>query len=102
MRRAVFLDRDGVINHDPPEMEKKPKEWNDFKFFEGSLEAIVKLSQKIPVFVVSNQAKIAKGFLSYDKAELLNRKLKEVVEAAGGKITANYFSYNLSILQINT
>ncbi|HEC32214.1 MAG TPA: Clp protease, partial [Deltaproteobacteria bacterium] len=53
--RAVFLDRDGVINRKAPEGEYV-KNWDEFQFLPGVKEAIRKLNEKrFLVIVVSNQ-----------------------------------------------
>ena len=56
---AVFLDRDGVINHDLGYVYKE----KDFKFKKGVIEGLNILSKKkYLIFLVTNQAGIAKGF----------------------------------------
>jgi HAD superfamily hydrolase (TIGR01662 family) len=53
--RAVFLDRDGVINEKAPKGEYI-KNWDEFEFLRGVKEAIRKLNEKgFLVIVVSNQ-----------------------------------------------
>ncbi len=55
---AVFLDRDGVINHDKGYTHKI----KDFKFKQGVLQGLKKLYTKnYEIFIVTNQAGIAKG-----------------------------------------
>jgi mannose-1-phosphate guanylyltransferase/phosphomannomutase len=56
--KAVFLDRDGVINKE----NKNIKTLKNFKIFPSALLAIKKLNEnKIPCFVVTNQSGLAKG-----------------------------------------
>ncbi len=56
---AVFLDRDGVINHDFGYVHKE----KDFKFKTGVIDGLKYLSKKdYLIFLVTNQAGIAKGF----------------------------------------
>lgn len=58
-RPAVFLDRDGVINHDLGYVHKK----KDFKFKKGVIEGLKYISKKnYFIFLITNQAGIAKGF----------------------------------------
>tara|TARA_A100001011_G_scaffold398783_1_gene504441 strand:+ start:2248 stop:3441 length:1194 start_codon:yes stop_codon:yes gene_type:complete len=55
---AVFLDRDGVINYDKGYTHKI----KDFKFKTGVLQGLKKLYNKnYEIFIVTNQAGIAKG-----------------------------------------
>jgi len=57
-RPAAFLDRDGVINHDFGYVHKK----KNFKFRKGVIDGLKYLSKKkFLIFIVTNQAGIAKG-----------------------------------------
>ena len=57
-KSAVFLDRDGVINHDKGYTYKI----EDFRFKTGVLQGLKKLYDKnYEIFIVTNQAGIAKG-----------------------------------------
>ena len=42
MRRAIFLDRDGVINFDSEQYIKSPAEWRPIP---GAVESIARLNQ---------------------------------------------------------
>ena len=56
---AAFLDRDGVINHDFGYVYKD----KNFRFKKGVIEGLKSLSKKnYLIFLVTNQAGIAKGF----------------------------------------
>lgn len=62
-RRAVFLDRDGVINVDTA----YPHRPDQITFVDGAIEAIKRLNDDGRyVFVVTNQAGVARGY--YDEA----------------------------------
>ncbi|MBM3251979.1 MAG: D,D-heptose 1,7-bisphosphate phosphatase, partial [Candidatus Omnitrophica bacterium] len=62
--KAVFLDRDGVINKYPGD-KKYVTLWKDFHFLPRAKLAIAKLSKKkFKLFVVSNQAGINKGLFT--------------------------------------
>ena len=63
-RPAAFLDRDGVINYDNGYVHKK-----DFKFRKGVLKGLKFLiKKKYFIFIITNQAGIAKGY--YDETDL--------------------------------
>jgi len=67
--RAVFLDRDGTININEPEYTHKIE---DFKFTEGAIEALQKLSQTdYKIFVITNQSGIARGYYTEQDYEVL-------------------------------
>jgi D-glycero-D-manno-heptose 1,7-bisphosphate phosphatase len=82
--RAVFLDRDGVINEESRDYVKRVDEWHPIP---GSLEAIARLSRAgFDVVVLTNQSGIGRGL--YDEASLqsIHRALIGSVEALGGSI----------------
>jgi len=61
LRRALFLDRDGVINAVQPEVYRA----KDYQVLPGVASEIRKANELgIPVFVVTNQPGIAKGLMS--------------------------------------
>ena len=56
--KAIFLDRDGVINKDLKYIFKK----EDFEFIEGVLDSLKKfLKKNFLLIIVTNQSGIAKG-----------------------------------------
>ncbi len=62
MQKAVFLDRDGVINHDKVDYVYTIEE---FKIFEGVAEALQLLkSADYQLIIITNQSGIAKGVYS--------------------------------------
>ena len=78
MNRAVFLDRDGVINR---KLENDyVKSWNEFQFLPGVIEAIKAINERgYLVIVVTNQRGIAKGLMTEKDLEEIHRRiLKEL------------------------
>jgi len=57
----IILDRDGVINYDTFQSVRKVSE---FKFIEGSVEAVSKLKTLFPLAIATNQKGIARGEFS--------------------------------------
>jgi D-glycero-D-manno-heptose 1,7-bisphosphate phosphatase len=89
LKNVVFLDRDGVINHDSPDYIKG---WSEFEFLPGSLEGIRLLSQKgLTIIVVTNQSAIKRKLITQDALEDLHRRLTQAVVATGGQLTAIYY-----------
>ena len=73
-RPSVFLDRDGVINFDYGYVYKK----NKFKFRKGVIKGLKHLiKKKIYIFIVTNQAGIAKGYYKLKDFENLHLYLKD-------------------------
>ena len=74
MRKAVFLDRDGVINEVIPSAEgpDSPRSVEEFRLIAGAASAIQRLNRLgFPVVVVSNQPGIAKGKLCEEDLEAM-------------------------------
>lgn len=79
-RAAIFLDRDGVINHDPGDYTKSLAEFTLLPTF---LEALTSLKESGFEFVViTNQGGIAKGL--YDHKDVM-----EIHDHLQAKCTAN-------------
>ena len=91
MKKAVFLDRDGVINRKPPEGEYVTR-WEEMQFLPGVPEAIALLRRAgYFVFVASNQRCVAKGLLARDDLESLHRRMCQELAAKGALITEVYY-----------
>lgn len=74
IRPAAFFDRDGVINHDYGYVHKM----KDFKLKKGIIKMIKFLNKKkYNIFIVTNQAGIARGFYSEDEFISFSKKIKE-------------------------
>lgn len=91
MNRAVFLDRDGVINRKAPR-GKYVTQWKDWHFLDGIAPAVRLLNQaNFRVIVVTNQRCIAKGLLTLRGLGLIHRKMIHALASAGARIDAVYF-----------
>ncbi|MFN3529535.1 MAG: D-glycero-alpha-D-manno-heptose-1,7-bisphosphate 7-phosphatase [Bacteroidia bacterium] len=89
MKAALFLDRDGVINHDPGDYTCSPK---DFHFNPGIFEFLQKAQQKgYLIIVVTNQAGISKGRYSLETFNAINQKMLAGMAQHGISITEVYF-----------
>jgi histidinol-phosphate phosphatase family protein len=87
---TLFLDRDGVINHE------KHKDyihtWDEFVFYDGVLKAIAVFAEKFgQIIIVTNQRGIGKGVTRSGDVELIHRNMTQAIELAGGRIDAVYF-----------
>jgi D-glycero-D-manno-heptose 1,7-bisphosphate phosphatase len=89
--RAVFLDRDGVINNYPGDT-KYIVSWNDFHFLPGVKEAIAKLTKEgFRIFVISNQAGVSKGIYSQQELDGITRNMLKEIAESGGQIEEVYY-----------
>jgi D-glycero-D-manno-heptose 1,7-bisphosphate phosphatase len=89
--RAVFLDRDGVINKYPGD-RLYVTSLKKFSFLPHAKKAIALLSEAgFEIFVASNQAGVGKGTYTQKTLESITAKMLGDIEQAGGKITKVYY-----------
>src|SRR5579859_977633 len=82
--RVVFLDRDGVINENRADHVKS---WDEFRFIPGVLSALQLLRQAdFQVFVVTNQAAIARGQLPDPTLRDIHVRMVNQIQLHGGQI----------------
>ena len=90
--KAVFFDRDGVLNVDKDYLHAI----EDFEWIEGAKESIVFLTRNnYTVFVVTNQSGIARGFYTIDDMKKLHDYMLAEIKEAGGHIEKFYFCPHL-------
>lgn len=87
-RPALFLDRDGVLNHDHGYVHR----FEDFHWIDGAREA-VKLANDLGwyVIVVTNQAGIARGYYTEEAVAVLHARVQQDLQALGAHVDAFYF-----------
>ena len=91
MNKAVFLDRDGVINRKGAEGDYVVR-WEEFELLPGVAEAIRDLNRAAyQVIVVTNQRAVAKNIITLSELEGLHRRLIVKVAELGGRIDGIYF-----------
>jgi D,D-heptose 1,7-bisphosphate phosphatase len=87
-RPAAFLDRDGIVNHDTGYVWRK----EDYKWMEGIGPAIKRLNDLgYYVFIVTNQAGVARGLYRTEDIERLHRHVNETLKRQGAHIDAFYY-----------
>ncbi|MGA2509571.1 MAG: HAD family hydrolase [Candidatus Acidiferrales bacterium] len=92
-RRAVFLDRDGVINRyaHNPELGTidSPATPREFELLPGAGEAIAELNRmNLPVVVVSNQPGIAHGKFTPELLDGINEAMRARLAWDGARLSA--------------
>lgn len=86
---TLFIDRDGVINHE--KHEDYIHTWEEFKFYKGVKEAFEIFNKKLGVIVViTNQRGVAKGLTKIENLQLIHKNMQFEIEAAGGRIDHIY------------
>ena len=88
-KRAVFLDRDGVLNDDLGYVGSPDR----FQIFPFVGEALKILSQKgFLLFIVTNQSGVGRGYFTLEDVHHLHRILSDHVRPFGVKFTDIYIS----------
>lgn len=79
IRPAVFLDRDGTIIEDRGHLDD-PRQ---VQFLEGVFEALRALGERFALVIVTNQSGIAKGCLTAEQVDEVNRAVVEGLSTQG-------------------
>ena len=99
MSKAVFLDRDGVINANvfyPNAKEvEAPRTAADFTLLPGALEAMKRLREAgYLLFVVSNQPNQAKRKATAADHDAIQHKLTAALDGAGIKVSNFFYCFH--------
>lgn len=89
-QKAVFLDRDGVINHDPGDYTRSLSEFHILPTVIAALKAMHENGYLI--ILITNQGGIAKGEYTHDDVAEIHRYLRRVCAEEGVEITEIYYS----------
>jgi histidinol-phosphate phosphatase family protein len=86
-RKAVFLDRDGVVNKEVDQLSKI----KDLKVYSFAAKAIKKINDSdYLTILVTNQPMIAKGFMTEADLNEMHKKLETELGLRGAKIDVIY------------
>lgn len=94
MPKAVFLDRDGVINEDRDDYVKSLQELRVFPFVPDSVRKLNDAG--FEVIVISNQQCVAKGLLSLEGLLVIQDEISRQVTEAGGRIAGFYYCTHMA------
>jgi len=91
---TLFLDRDGVIN------EKREndyvKNWGEFSFTNGALDAISRLSVVFgKIIIVTNQRGVGKGIMTEIQLLSIHDELTKAANQSGGRIDKIFYCADL-------
>lgn len=89
MKRAVFLDRDGVITNDPPHYAHRI---DQLEIIDGSGYAIRMLNDAgFRVIVITNQSGVAKGMYEEKDIRIFNEEMIRRLRLDGALVDAIYY-----------
>lgn len=95
--RALFLDRDGIINKiikyeygfDSPQTEL------DVNLVDGIAKIISWANnENIPVILISNQPGIGRGKMTKEKFDLINKTIDDELESLGAKLDYKFYCFH--------
>ncbi|MGB1363219.1 MAG: D-glycero-alpha-D-manno-heptose-1,7-bisphosphate 7-phosphatase [Flavobacteriales bacterium] len=90
LRPCLFLDRDGVINHDPGDYTKNLSE---FTILPTVMEALTLAKNAgFEVVLITNQGGLAKGLYTHEDVADIHAHLKRVCEENGTPILDIFYS----------
>ncbi len=85
-QKAVFLDRDGTIIEDVGYL----KNTSDINFYSDVYTALLLFQKSYKLFIVTNQAGVAKGVTSLDEVKAVNKAIEDRFIKEGIVITETY------------
>ena len=92
---TLFLDRDGVLNH-----EKHLDyiyNYHEFVFYDGVKEALAQFAKTFKyIFIATNQRGVGKGLMTEEDLLDLHAKMNADIIKAGGRIDGIYYCTSLS------
>jgi histidinol-phosphate phosphatase family protein len=87
---TLFLDRDGVLNHE--KQADYIRSSDEFKFYDGVPEALAQLSEHLgKIVVVTNQRGVGKGWMTEADLRDIHQYMTRTIESVGGRIDRIYY-----------
>ena len=88
MKKAIFFDRDGVLNVDVIDLHELEK----FQWIDGAIDAIKLCNEQgYLVVVITNQSGIARGIFTEDDVKKIHAHMQSELEKNGAHIDAFYY-----------
>jgi D-glycero-D-manno-heptose 1,7-bisphosphate phosphatase len=92
---TLFLDRDGVLNHE--KNNDYVLNWGEFRFYNTVPQALASLNTRFKhIVVVTNQKGVGKGLMRLEDLDNIHQNMLSVIEKAGGRIDKIYFCSDLA------
>lgn len=97
---TLFLDRDGVINHDKD--NDYIRDWNEFRFYDTTLDALAIIAKHFGrIVVTTNQKGVGKKLMSVADLDNIHANMLTMIQEKGGRIDKVYYCSDLSDDSIN-
>lgn len=97
---TLFLDRDGVINHEKD--NDYIRNWEEFRFYDTTLEAMALLAQRFSrIVIVTNQKGVGRELMTLADLQQIHQHMQEEINKTGGRIDRIYFCSDLENDSIN-
>jgi D-glycero-D-manno-heptose 1,7-bisphosphate phosphatase len=97
---TLFLDRDGVLNHD--KANDYIRNWEEFRFYDNTLEAVSILANHFNrIVVVTNQKGVGKGLMSVADLTNIHSNMLSCIQTSGGRLDKIYYCADLSDDSVN-
>ena len=91
---TLFLDRDGVINHD--KVGSYIFSPDEFKFYDDVPDALKMLAGKFgKIIIATNQRGVGRGMMSLQDLHAIHQKMQSGVESAGGRIDEIFYATSI-------
>lgn len=88
-KKAVFIDRDGVINKDS---KAYIKSWSEFIFLPRSISAVKELTRHhFHSYIITNQSVINRKMVSLETLKTIHTNMMAELASAGGRIDDIFF-----------
>jgi D-glycero-D-manno-heptose 1,7-bisphosphate phosphatase len=92
VHKAIFLDRDGVINRKAKSEDDYVTCWEEMEILPGVPEAVTQLNRAgFRVIVVTNQRAVAKGLITDQNLESIHRQMCQYFSSRGANVDAIYY-----------
>lgn len=90
MNKAIFLDRDGTVNYGVPRYERV-NSIDKVEILPQAIEGLARLaSTDYKLFLVTNQAGLSEGLITWDDFHAINNKVLELITPSGVKIEETF------------
>jgi len=92
---TLFLDRDGVINHEKD--ADYIRNWSEFRFYDGVTEALKIFGTLFKhIVVVTNQKGVGKGWMLEEDLADIHLQMSNRIVAEGGRLDKVYYCTDLN------